>query len=81
MTSTTATSLPVHMRPESCHVCGGSEASHARTDRPGSGALHTFWSNADALAEAREHDRRTVVTYSGGQHSAEAVYVDETRGR
>lgn len=64
--------VPVHQRPSSCHVCGA-EAS-AATGRP---TCSHDWTNAEALAQAREHDRRAVVTSSG----AEAVYVDGTRGR
>lgn len=49
---------PAHLAPQNCFVCGG--AAHADTD-------HTFRSNAAALAEAREHDRRTVHHYPGAR--------------
>ncbi|BBX30531.1 hypothetical protein B7435_30195 [Mycolicibacterium peregrinum] len=61
---------PAHLAPQNCFVCGG--AAHADTD-------HTFRSNAAALAEAREHDRRTVHHYPGGQTSSAAAYVAEHR--
>lgn len=67
--------VPAHQLPTSCHVCGTVAGD---TGRP---TCSHDWTNAEALAEALEHDRRTVVTYSGGQHTAEAAYVDETRGR
>lgn len=68
--------VPAHQRPDSCHVCGS--AATASTGRP---ACAHDWTNAEAYAEADARDRRTTVTYSGGQHTAEAVFVDETRGR
>lgn len=79
----TVAELPAHQRPENCHVCGRSESEHASTqqqlERRGYGSItgHTFWSNADALTEAREHDRRTTVRYSNGATNAEAAFVAE----
>lgn len=65
-----ATAVPAHQRPENCHVCGGPE--HDDT-------AHRFWSNADAMAEAAEHDRRTTVRYSNGEATPEGAYVAENR--
>lgn len=53
-----------------CFVCGGEP--HA----PGS---HNFWSTADAMREAREHDRKVRVQYSSGARTAEAHYVATVR--
>lgn len=60
---------PAHLAPQNCFICGG---AHADTD-------HKFWSNDTALTEAREHDRRTVHRYPGGETSPEAAYVAEHR--
>lgn len=70
-TSTTNT-IPVHQRPGSCHVCGAPASSD--TGRP---ACSHDWTNAEALADAREHDRRVTVRYSSGATSPEAAYVAE----
>lgn len=70
MTDTAA--IPVHQLPTSCHVCGTAAGA---TGRPS--CAHN-WTNAEALAEAREHDRRYLAA---GGRTAEARYVDETRGR
>lgn len=59
-----------HLAPDHCFICGGEE--HADTD-------HKFWSNAAALAEARENDRRRSVRYPGGQTTPAAAYVAEHR--
>lgn len=67
------TETPAHLLPTSCFICGGTE------DRHGTG--HTFWSNADALAEARDHDRRATFTYSTGETTVEGQHVASTRGR
>ncbi len=61
---------PAHLAPQNCFICGG--AAHADTD-------HNFWSNAAALAKAREHDRRTEHRYPGGETTPEAAYVAEHR--
>lgn len=78
MSETTST-IPQQQRPESCHVCGHPEDVHQHRsgdDRRGYGQLgHTFWSNADAMAEARAHDRRTTVVYPDGTTSPEAHAV------
>jgi hypothetical protein len=60
--------VPVHQRPTSCHVCGS--APRAEGERP---ACSHDWTNAEAFAEARAHDARTVV------RSQEAAYVAEYR--
>jgi len=59
-----------HLAPQNCFVCGA--APHADTD-------HTFWSNAAALAEAREQDRRSTHRYPAGETSPAAAYVAEHR--
>lgn len=61
---------PAHLAPQNCFVCGA--APHADTD-------HTFWSNAAALAEAREQDRLTAHRHPGGETSPAAAYVAEHR--
>ena len=40
-------------RRDRCFVCGG--GPHEPTD------LHSFWSEADAWAEAVEHDRKVIA--------------------
>jgi hypothetical protein len=57
--------------PTRCFVCGG--AKHADTP------AHDYWSEADAMAEARAHDARTTVRYSDGSTTAEAAYVNQHR--
>lgn len=46
---------------------------------------HTYWSNAAALTEAREHDRHVLAAggpvYASGARTAEAAYVDQWIGR
>lgn len=69
--STTKT-VPVHQRSTSCFVCGAAEP------HPPTG--HTFWSNADALADALAHDLRTTPVYSSGATSADTHFVLTTRG-
>lgn len=69
---------PMHKRPESCFVCGWPEADH-KPDSVWAVKGHTFWSNADALAEARAADARTTVRYSTGATSPEAQYVETYR--
>lgn len=59
-----------HLASDNCFICGGEE--HADTD-------HTFWSNAAALAEARENDQRRSIRYPGGHTSPSAAYVAEHR--
>lgn len=79
-TTPSTNTVPVHQRPDSCHVCGRPEAEHAHPSgdtRRGYGQIgHTFWSNADAMAEAREHDRRTTFVYSNGATTPEAAFVE-----
>lgn len=65
------TTVPVHQLPTSCHVCGQPASS---TGRP---ACAHDWTNAEALAQADEHDRRTTVVYSSGATTLEAAYVAE----
>lgn len=64
--------------PADCFICDGAKAGHGD-------AGHTFWSTADARAEAREHDRRVLAAggpvYSTGARNAEAAYVDTYIGR
>ncbi len=61
---------PAHLAPRNCFVCGA--VPHADTD-------HTFWSNAAALAAAREEDRRTARHYPVGETSPASAYVAERR--
>lgn len=66
---------PTHLLPDACYVCGGRPERHRdSTDSP-----HRYWSNADALAEARAEDARTVVRYSNGTTSPEAHYIATER--
>ncbi|MDD4865727.1 MAG: hypothetical protein PHQ28_00920 [Mycobacterium sp.] len=62
--------MPAHLAPQNCFICG----AVAHTD-----TTHTFWSNAAALARAREHDRRSVHRYPAGETSPAAAYVAEHR--
>lgn len=70
---------PSHLLPENCFVCGYPKADH----EPGSVwhtiTGHEFWSNADALAEATERDRRSTFRYSSGATTPEANYVATVR--
>ncbi|WP_091232514.1 hypothetical protein [Microbacterium sp. 3J1] len=46
-----------HLAPSSCFICG--RAPHEPlSDEDGT---HAYWSNADADAEAAEHDRQVVA--------------------
>lgn len=72
MIRTGSITVPVHQLPTSCHVCG---AAAADTGRP---ACTHDWTNAEALAEATEHDRRYLAA---GGRTTEARYVEQTRGR
>lgn len=56
-----------------CFICGG--PPHDKVDGEG----HEFWSNADAQTQAQTADRRTRVTYPGGQATPEAAYVAQHR--
>lgn len=73
---TAMTTTPTHQLPTSCHVCGAPAAP--ATGRP---TCSHDWTNAEALAEAREHDRRVIAAggpvYSSGARNAEAAYVAE----
>ena len=75
---TTTDPTPVHRRPSSCHVCGAGVPAREGATRPD--CWHDL-TNAEADAAARDHDARTTVVYPGGQSTAEAAYVDSTRGR
>jgi uncharacterized Zn finger protein (UPF0148 family) len=66
---TTSHTLPVHQRPSSCYVCGTPAAE--TTGRPS--CAHD-WTNAEALAEAREHDRQVRLA-----RTPEAAYVAQHR--
>lgn len=74
------TTTPTHLLPTSCYVCG-TPAPEGAT-RPD--CRHNY-TNAEARAEAREHDRRVIAAggpvYSTGARSAEAAFVDEWIGR
>lgn len=71
-----------HQLPTSCHVCGAPVPPREGATRPD--CWHDL-TNAEALAEARDHDRRMVAAggpvYPSGARSPEAAYVDATRGR
>jgi hypothetical protein len=69
---------PVHQLPTSCHVCGTPVPQREGATRPD--CWHDF-TNAEALAQADAHDRRTTVTYSSGATTAEGHYVDTVIGR
>lgn len=60
------TTTPAHLLPSACYVCG--HAEHEDT------TLHRYWSNAAALAEAREHDAKVRLA-----RTPEAAYVAEHR--
>lgn len=75
LTMAAAATVPVHQRPTSCHVCGSAAVGAGRPS-----CSHDY-TNAEAFAQAAEHDRRTTVTYSSGARNAEANYVETTRGR
>jgi len=71
--------VPVHKRPSSCHVCGAPAVPDwERGSRPD--CAHD-WTNAEAEAEANAHDARVRPVYPSGATSAEAAYVERTRGR
>lgn len=71
--NTTDTTVPVHQRPTSCFVCG---AAADDTGRPPCSHDRT---NAEAFAEADEHDRRVLAAggpvYSSGARTADAAFV------
>lgn len=72
----TTTTVPAHLLPTSCFVCGGGDHGATFTE---TGKGHNFWSNAEAKAEFAAEDRRTVATYSDGTTTPEAHYVAEYR--
>lgn len=71
---TDTATVPVHKLPTSCHVCGTPVPKREGATRPD--CWHDL-TNAEAMAAADEHDRRTTVVYSSGASTAEAAYVAE----
>lgn len=72
------TNTPTHLLPTSCHVCGTPVPKREGATRPD--CWHDL-TNAEALAEAGEHDRRVRAAggpiYSSGARNPESAYVVE----
>lgn len=71
MHDVTASNLPPHLLPSSCHVCGSVVPKREGATRPD--CWHDL-TNAEALAAAEELDRLTVIA-----RSPESAYVAEHR--
>lgn len=90
---TNATTIPTHLLPSSCHVCG--TPSHAdcvkgepcrvwaarvhEQEPPRRPLCPHDLTNTEAMAAATEHDRRATFAYSTGATTPEGAYVDQHR--